>query len=377
MSGGFSMKVTKAEVIRSKSPVLLPQPWKAAWREPEGPPVESFDFSMYKLHTDEDIIGIGPYTGGDPSLAIGLDPFRVEEFWFNNMSGRRWDNSDKGASGLEIALWDIVGKAAGLPLYKLLGAYRDKILVYAATSRLLSKEEHVEHVKGIMKDGFKAVKLRLHRPSPWDDLAVIEAVRKAVGDEIRILVDANQNNFTEGYAFWSRKTALTVARRLEELGVYYLEEPLPRTDIEGLAEMASSLDMFIAGGEHSPTIYDFKQHILKGAYDIIQPDVVINGNMGITGIRRISAVAEYFSRLVIPHVISGGNMVLALAATLHAMATVENCPLVEFPYDPPILTEATCQHYAKEPIRIDEDGFVRMPEKPGLGVEIDEKKLLG
>jgi L-alanine-DL-glutamate epimerase-like enolase superfamily enzyme len=171
-AGGLSMKVAKVEVIRSKSPVPLPQPWKAAWREPGGEPVTSLDFSMYKLHTDENITGVGPYTGGDPSLVVGFDPFRVEEFWYNNMSGRRWDSSDKGASGLEIALWDIIGKSVGQPLYKLLGAYRDKIMVYAATSRLLSKEQHVEHVKGIMKDGFKAVKLRMHRPSPWDDLAV-------------------------------------------------------------------------------------------------------------------------------------------------------------------------------------------------------------
>jgi L-alanine-DL-glutamate epimerase-like enolase superfamily enzyme len=377
MEGGVSMKVTKAEVLSSKNPVPLPQPWKAAWREPGGEPVTSLDFSMYKVHTDEGITGIGPYTGGEPSLVVGLDPFRVEEFWFCNMSGRRRDNSDKGAAGLEIALWDIIGKAVGQPIYKLLGAYRDRVPVYAATSRLLSKEEHIEHVKGIILDGYKAVKLRMHRPNPWDDLAVIESVCKAVGDDIRILVDTNQNNFTEGYDFWSRKTSFTVARRLQELGVYYVEEPLPRTDIEGLAEMASSLDIFIAGGEHTPTIYDFKQHILKGAYDIIQPDVVIGGNWGITGIRRISLVAEYFSRLIVPHVITGGNMVLALAATLHAMATVENCPLVEFPYDPPILTEATTQYYAKEPLRIDKDGLVRLPDKPGLGIEIDEKKLLG
>ena len=131
-----------------------------------------------------------------------------------------------------------------------------------------------------------------------------------------------------------------------------------------------------SGGEHTPTLYDFKQHLLEGAYDIIQPDVVIGGNWGITGIRRISSVAEYFSRLIVPHVISGGNMVLGLAATLHAMATVENCPLVEFPYDPPILTDSTSQYFAKEPIRIDRDGFVRLPDKPGLGVEIDEDKLL-
>ena len=371
------MKITKVEIVRSKDPIALPEPWLAAWNAPGGKPVTSLGFSFYKVYTDEGIVGISPYTGASSSLLEGLDPFHVGDFWNRHMSGKRSGTSGKNAAGLEIALWDIIGKAANRPVYKLLGACRDKILVYAATSRLLDKEQHVRQVLDIMNEGFKAVKLRLHRPDPWDDLAVVEAVRDAVGDELMILVDANQNNPSLGYNFWPRRTALKMAKELDKLNVYYLEEPLPRKDVEGLAEIAASVDMFIAGGEHSPTIYDFKEHFLRGAYDIIQPDVILGGNMGITGVRKAAEVADYFERLIVPHVCSGGNFSLGLAATLQAMATVDNCPLVEYPYDPPILTVDTCQAIVKDPVLIDRDGFVKVPDKPGIGVEIDEEKLSG
>ncbi len=372
------MKVTKVETVRSKEPVPLPIPWKAAWTEPSGRQVTSLGYSFYKVYTDEGIVGIGPCTGyKDPSTLEGFDPFHVEEFWLAQMSGKREGTSGNRASGLEIALWDIIGKAAGQPVYKLLGACRDKILVYAATSRLLKKEEHARQVQEIMDVGLKAVKLRLHRPNYLDDLAMVEAVRDAVGDEMMILVDANQNNKSEGYEYWSRGTSLWMAEKLEELNVYYMEEPLPRPDIEGLKAMAASVDMFIAGGEHSRTIYDFKEHAVEGAYDILQPDVAMTGNIGITGIRKVAIMADYFDEMVVPHVLSSGHFPLAMAATLQAMATVENCPVVEFPYDPPILTVDTIQTTVKEPISVDKDGFVKIPDKPGIGMEIDEERLSG
>ena len=377
------MKVIKVEIVRNKEPIPLPVPWLAAWRAPGGVPATSLGYAFYKVYTDEGIVGLGPYTGADPALVEtpgrqGIDPFHIGAFWEAHMGGRRSGASGKQASGLEIALWDIVGKAAGQPIYKLLGAHRDRILVYAATSRLLNVDQHVRQVRELMAMGFKAVKLRLHRPDPWDDLVVVEAVREAVGDELMILVDANQNNPSQEYHFWSRRTALQMAKELDALGVYYLEEPLPRTDIEGLAEIAATVDMFIAGGEHTPTVYDWREHVLQGAYDILQPDVVMGGNMGITGIRKVAAFADYFGRLVVPHVLSSmACFPLCLAPTLHAMATVENCPLVEYPYDPPILMPETTQTVVKEPLLVEADGCIQVPDKPGLGIEIDEERLVG
>ena len=159
-----------------------------------------------------------------------------------------------------------------------------------------------------MNEGFKAVKLRLHRPDPWEDLAMVQAVRDAVGDGIMILVDANQNNIAVGYSFWPRRTSLKIAKELDALNVYYMEEPLARKDVEGLAEIAASVDMFIAGGEHTPTIHDFKEHFLKGAYDIVQPDVILGGNMGITGVRKVAEIADYLAALALP--LPGGEVAL-------------------------------------------------------------------
>jgi L-alanine-DL-glutamate epimerase-like enolase superfamily enzyme len=373
--GGKQMKVTKVEIVRSKEPTPLPEPWLSAWNAPGGRPVTSLGFSFYKVHTDEGIVGIGPTTGASTHMALGVDPFMVGEFWNKHMSGKRSGMWGRGAAGLEMTLWDIIGKAAGQPVYKLMGACKDKLPVYAATSRLLEIEQHVRQVVDIINEGFKAVKLRIHRPDPLDDLAMVEAVRNEVGDRIKILVDANQNNPSPGYNFWDRRTALQMAKELDKLDVYYFEEPLPRRDVEGLAEIAASVDMFIAGGEHTPTVPDFKEHLLNGAYDIIQPDVILGGNMGITGVKKAGEMANHFNRLIIPHVCSGGVFSIGLAATLQAMATLDNCPLVEYPYDPPILTVDTTQTFVTEPLLIDADGCVKIPDKPGLGIELDEEKL--
>jgi L-alanine-DL-glutamate epimerase-like enolase superfamily enzyme len=372
------MRVTRVEVIKSKRTITLPEPWRAAWCEPAGAPVTAMGLTAYRLTTDEGITGIGPYTGAPPALALGVDPFRVGAFWADHMSGVRAGTAGKGASGLEIALWDIIGKAADQPIHRLLGARRYRIPVYAATSRLLPVEAHVEQVRALQAQGFKAVKLRLHRPNPQDDLAAVRAVREAVGDDLQILVDANQNNASEGYHFWSRPTALNMARELDALGITFLEEPLRRTDVAGLAEIAATVDMAIAGGEHTPTFYDWREPVLQDAYDILQPDLVMGGNLGITGARKVADFADAFGKVVIPHVLlAQANFPLCLAATLHAMVSVDNCPMVEYPYDPPILTEATTQAFFTAPIQVDEDGMVAAPQGPGLGIELDEAAMDG
>lgn len=370
------MRVTKVSVLRSVEPICLPQPWRPAWTEPSGPLVTEFRFSVYKVGTDAGLTGYGPFTGcANPGAILGTDPTHVGAFWQTQMSGRRSLNSGRGAAGLEVALWDIVGKAAGMPIHRLFGACRDRMPVYAATSRLLSAEEHVQQVRELVEQGFRAVKLRLHRSDPRADLAVVESVRAAVGDRVTLLVDANQNNYSDGYPWWSRRTALQMARALDDLQVYFLEEPLPRGDVEGLADIADAVDMFIAGGEHTPTAYDWREHIVRGAYDILQPDVILGGNHGIIGLRQVTAFADLHGRLVVPHVCGAGLFPLALPATLHAMATVENCPLVEYPFDPPILTPATQQAILREPLVVGSDGCVALPDTPGLGVELCEDLL--
>lgn len=370
------MKVVKTEIVRIDDAVALPQPWSAAWWEPSGKPRTVLGFSIYRLTTDEGLVGIGPYTGADPRLAVGQDPFEVGRFWARHMSGVRSETSGRGASGLELALWDLVGKAADRPLHELLGSRRDRILVYAATSRLLPTGALVDEALALKDEGFRAVKLRLHRQDVRDDLAAVVAVAEALGDDVMLMVDANQNNFSEGYPYWSRLTALRVAQELDALGLYFLEEPLARTDLEGLAEIAASVDMFIAGGEHVPTTYDWRPYLQTGAYDILQPDLVLGGNHGVTGAQKVAEYADAYGRLIIPHVLmSGASFPLCLAASLHAMAAVDSCPMVEYPYDPPVLTPATTQSFFTEPLHIDADGCIPLPDRPGLGLELDEDKL--
>ena len=370
------MNVTEVELLRSEDPVELPEPWRPAWWEPNVEPVTELAWSVLRVHTDEGITGIGPGVG-DPAGAdvVGADPLRVGEFWDRHLGGTRARNAGNGAAGLEIALWDIVGKAAGLPVHELLGSSRDRIPSYAATCRILDADELVETVLELRDLGFEAVKLRLHREDPRDDVEAVRAVREAVGDDVALMVDANQNNTSEGYEFWSRRTALRVARELDDIGVEFIEEPRPRRDVEGLAEISDAVDAAVAGGEHSATPHDFRPHLREGAYDILQPDVMLNGNMGITGLRRTAVIADFFERPVIPHVLSGANFPIGMAATLHALATVDNCPMVEFPYDPPVLTRETNQAVVENPIWIGADGAVEVPDGPGLGVELDAEEI--
>ena len=372
------MKITKIEIVRNRRPIALPEAWRPAWNEPDVKPVKTTGFSFYKVYTDEDIVGIGPCTGNvSPiveSTLIGQDPAYIHRFWDINMKGRGAVLGSSSCGGLEIALWDIIGKAANQPVYKLLGAHRDKVMAYAATGQLKSDDELAKEAVDFQNRGIKAIKLRLHRPRPEDDLDVVRAVREAVGDDMKILVDANQNNVSINYNYWSRRTALKVATELDMLDVYWLEEPLPRTDLEGLAELSDAVDMYIAGGEHCTNIYEFRDALFAGAYDIVQPDVIL-GNIGITGIRKISVIADSVGRLIAPHVCGGGNNGIFLAATLQALGTIHNCPFIEYTLDPPALTPDILQLILKEPILIDKEGFVEIPQKPGIGIEINEEAI--
>ena len=186
------MKITKVEILTNSNPIELPIPWRPAWSEPSGPHTNSFNLSLYKVYTDQGIVGYGPNIGGSPELIKNQDPLQIRQFWSHHMGGKRAGNSGKRAAGLEIALWDTIGKVAKLPVSYMLCTKLQKIPVYTATSRLLDTKQQVEQVKSLIDLGFKAIKLRLHRSNSLDDLAMISAVRNAVGDQVKILVDTNK-----------------------------------------------------------------------------------------------------------------------------------------------------------------------------------------
>ncbi|MCL2058985.1 MAG: mandelate racemase/muconate lactonizing enzyme family protein [Oscillospiraceae bacterium] len=370
------MKIINVEVVGGKKEIALPAPYLAAWDSPGGRPIRSFRASVVKVSTDEGIVGYGPCFGRlDASIReylIGTDPLLVEQFWHDFMSGRV-GTMGGFTGGVDTALWDIAGKAAGLPISKLLGAKADKVPVYAATSRLLGTEEHVAQALELQSLGFRAIKIRLHRQDYRDDLEVVRAVRQAC-PYLMLLVDANQNNHSIGYNYWDKETSVTVACELQALGVAILEEPRGRYDMEGLREISQKYSILISGGEHCANMYEFREHLLKGTYDIIQPDTIL-GNFGVTGMRKIGVISDYLGKQIVPHVCGMGAFALSFAATLQVMSGLTNCPILEFPHDPPFLTVETQQFYLRDKFWIDADGAVRVPQSPGLGVEIDEAAL--
>jgi L-alanine-DL-glutamate epimerase-like enolase superfamily enzyme len=371
----FTVKITNIETVRTTKPIPLPGEYREAWFQPDGTPKTSYGISFTKITTDEGIIGYGPPGNADgyvKKCLIGADPCKIEGFWNSAMLGL--DVIARGSyGGIDAALWDVVGKAANMPVYKLLGYNTDKVKVYAATSRLCSPEEHVEQAAHIVERGFKAIKLRFHRPNPKDDLKAAQAVRRAFPD-LTIVVDANQNHRSARYIHWSRETAKIMCRELQDIGVYFFEEPLNRFDYDGLAMLSKEFDMFIAGGEHAQHIYEFKEHLVRGTYDVLQPDVIL-GDVGLTGIRKLGIAAEFYDKLIIPHVCGLGGFAFIFAATAAAAAGLRNCPMVEFPYDPPFITDENQQFFLKNMMTVDKDGYVALPQSPGLGIEIDETAL--
>ncbi len=338
-------------------------------------PSASHRMTLVEITTDEGITGIGaggvvtPQSTAAP-LLIGQDPLEIERHVHLMRSvayfmGRPW--------AVEVALWDIAGKAAGLPLYRLLGGHKNRVRAYASTGELKGVEQRLEVISRLREEGFTAVKLRFHSPDPRSDLPIAEAVRKEVGGSMEIMVDANQAwNYPGDPVLnrWDLKTAVTIARELEALDVFWLEEPLWAYDYDGLAALRRKTNLRIAGGELNPALHEFRLYLEKGCYDVYQPDATFAG--GITGARKVAGMAEAAGLMFSPHTWTNG---IGLMANLHVAAAVPNCPFIEYPYDPPAWTPEIRDFLLAEPIRIDSEGYVRLPERPGLGLEIDEEKL--
>ena len=301
---------------------------------------------------------------------VGRDPLRVENIVQVIRSAHYLGYK---AFFIEVAMWDIIGKAVGQPVYRLLGGARDRVKAYASTGELRDPETRAEDARRLVEEGFKAIKVRIRNHDIREDLAVVEAVRIAVGDDIEIMVDANQAWLIHGFADypkWDLKRALTVARELEKQGVLWLEEPLRMRDYDGLAILRRSTSLAISGGELNDDLDDFRELIARGCYDILQPDVTFSG--GILNCRKIAAMAEAANLTYNPHTWTNG---LGLAANLQLMGAIPNCTHCEFPYEPPGWIPEARDAMLTEPITIDDEGYVAVPSKPGLGVEVDWEKV--
>lgn len=306
------------------------------------------------------------------TMLIGESPFDIERLILRfrdvaRIAARPWL--------VENALWDIIGKASGLPVYKLFGAARDRIRVYAAWGELRSLEQRKEDAQRLVEEGFKGVKLRFHHERMSDDIALVEAVRDAVGNKLEIMVDANQGTAIERTKgnippVWSFQRAKETAKELERLSCAWLEEPLFRYDYDSLAQLAREVDIPIAGGEINKGIYEFKQMLDKGSYDIVQPNCTMSE--GMSQIRKIAAIADAYGKICNPHAWIPG---LGVLQSMHMVAAIPNFTWLEFPYDPPKITPAVFQGIVKEFYFPDDDGCIALPQKPGLGIELDGDKI--
>ena len=370
------MKIERVELYHVEIP--LDEPFFPSWIP--GYPQTHNHFTLIRLTTDDGVVGesagmtLGKAHAGYGDVAgpfiMGRDPFDVEGL-INvldaaSLLGMR-------LAWVEPALWDIMGKVAGQPVYRLLGGGTGKIRAYCSTGELREPERRAEDLVRLREKGFTAVKLRFHDHDWRREVGVVEKARATVGDSMDIMVDANQGWRAEVVRrgpVWDVKTAIDVARALERYDVRWLEEPLDRNDYEGMRELREKTNMRMAGAELNSRFQEYALLLRNRCLDILQPDATFVG--GISTSRKIAALAQANGVSFAAHTWTNG---IGLLVNLHVMAAVPNCEFCEFPFDPPGWTIEARDGILAETIDIDSQGFVHLPERPGLGIAIDEDKL--
>ena len=360
------MRIT--EIAVEQLVCALEPPFHAAW-DPE--PRTRLAATLVRVHTDAGLTGVGSgdamvgfaehawrFIGADP-LALADHGRTLETIAFHG--ARCWP--------LEAALWDIAGQAAGVPVATLLGGARDRLPVYASLGELRPAARRAEDARALCAAGFRAVKVRIARDRVDEGVAVVAAIRDAVGDALAIMVDLNQ---------WWRMPgdiapgldvpgARRVIERLAAHDVLWVEEPLAGADHAGMRELRRTTGARISGGEMAEGFDELDRALAGGALDVVQPDVVLA--LGIGAARTLGELALRRNRWFTPHTWTNG---IGLLANLHVCAGVGGGPFLEFPYDPPGWTPERRDFMLAEPLRIDDDGMLRVPDRPGLGVELDE-----
>lgn len=331
--------------------------------------------AFLEIVTDDGLSGIGPCSFGSASLdlraaaslventlapmLVGEDAHRIQYLWDKIYYGvilRVHGHRGIGVallSGVDIALWDLKGKALGAPLYDLLGgALHDPVLAYASSIYWSAPEVAAAKARTYVDEGFRALKLKVGL-DVRNDLDSLAAIRAEVGPEVDIMVDANQT--------YTPHLALKVGRELERQDVLFFEEPLTPDDVEGHRFLAQRLDVRIATGENIYTRWGFLPFVEAQAIHVVQADASRTG--GISEAKRIFELAAVHHLAAAPHTFSDA---LTVAASLHLCATSPNAIILELDrtYNP-LQTELV-----KNPLVV-RDGYVELPRTPGLGLEID------
>ena len=291
-----------------------------------------------------------------------IEPERVSEklhqmsFWQG-----RGGTVAHAISGIDIALWDILGKVTGQPVARLLGGYyRDRIKPYGSVL-FEAPAPLADKLQAVLARGFRAIKLGwgpFGRVDRRTDEALVRAAREAVGPDVELMVDAGGS---EQYWPHGVKWALETARMLAGYGVVWFEEALPPDDLEGFVALRAQAPLPISGGEVLTRRQSFLPWIERGALDIVQPDCTKVG--GLSEARRIGWMAQDHNLLLVPH---GWNTAVGLAADLHLVAALPVARWVEYLMPSPFIEEIITT-----PFTLDAEGYLPIPTGPGLGVELD------
>ena len=371
------MKVDRIELFHVAIP--LPKPFYPAWIP--GYPQTVNRFNLVRVTTDEGVQGVaagvafeqereglgsllGPYL-------IGLDPVDIPTVRqrIREASFLGWRNY-----WLEAAFWDIKGKVEGKPVWALLGGREGgRVNVYASTGEVHPPARRAEEVLELCDMGFKAVKLRVHSFDPTEDVAQVEAVRRAVGDSVMLGVDANQGwrvALIDDAPLWTLERAVDFARACMDLGVAWIEEPLDMHAYDELADLCRQSDVPIAGGEMNGGWHEFKVMLEKGSYDIYQPDATMGGGIGDAA--RVMETCRERGLGYTPHTWTNG---LGFLINLHVYAAGPRTHPIEYPFEPPGWVPEARDGLLVETIQVSADGTVAVPDAPGLGIEIDEARL--
>lgn len=328
--------------------------------------VDAVEFLQVKLETDADLTGYGMnwnYTTGLRAAKVAVDdnyaPLLlgqdatlrkelVRRCYYSNHFIGRVGATQVGLAAVDFALWDLACKRARMPLWQYLGPCREKVKAYSTDGGWLSwsVDDLVRDAAGLVERGFDAVKIKLGRPDPREDLERVRAVRRVIGPNVELMTDVNCG--------WDLGTAKLWGAKLADHDVTWLEEPLHPFDVRAHAELARAITVPIAVGETIYTKYAFRDFIEAGAVDVVQADVTKLG--GIDEWLEVAALAQAANKPVVPHTNVQHKIHVQLAAATPAVRMVENC------YE-------SIMDIWDEPIYV-KDGFYELPREPGVGLRI-------
>jgi D-arabinonate dehydratase len=365
------MKITDVQSVVLSIPLQVPTAFATTL-------VTAREYVIAWVETDEGPRGLGFTIGGRyggeghlihtaiqhnlKHLIIGEDPIGIERVWermFQTtlLMGRR-GAVIRAISALDIALWDIVAKVAGMPLYHLLGGYRDQVPAYASGGYYREGkglDGLAAEMERYMDMGFTSVKMKIGRLDPRQDAERVRVAREVVGPEVRLAVDANN-------AWSDAASAIRAGRLLEEYDIWWLEEPVMPDNIPASAEVAAALDVPVATGEVEATRWGFRELLERRAADILQPDATVAG--GITEWMKVAHMAAGWDIPIAPHWMANLHV--------HLLAAVPNGLTVEFF----VLEEDVLnfERIVREPLQ-PEKGMIEVPQRPGHGVELDQQAV--